>query len=54
MPRAYSSVEAAASVYAPLLGATMVDVGMNDASLSRGIPETVWDCWIGGYQVLKK
>ena len=37
-----------------LLGATMVDVGMNDASFWRGIPEQVWECWIGGHQVLKK
>ena len=53
-PRAYGAAEAAASAYAPLLGATMVDVGMNDASFWRGIPEQVWECRIGGYQVLKK
>ena len=52
--RAYGGAEAAASGYAPLLGATMVDVGMNDASFWRGIPEQVWECRIGGYQVLKK
>ncbi len=54
VPRAYGDAEAATSEYAPLLGATMVDVGMNDASFWRGIPETVWECRIGGYQVLKK
>jgi len=54
VPRAYSGAEAAVTEYAPLLGATMVDVGMNDASFWRGIPETVWECRIGGYQVLKK
>ncbi len=52
--RAYGDAEAAASEYAPLLGATMVDVGMNDGSFWRGIPEQVWECRIGGYQVLKK
>jgi len=54
VPRAYGDAEAATSECAPLLGATMVDVGMNDASFWRGIPETVWECRIGGYQVLKK
>ena len=54
LPRAYSGAEAAISEYAPLLGALMVDVGMNDASSWRGIPEQVWECRIGGYQVLKK
>ena len=54
VPRAYSNAEAAASDYAPLLGATMVDIGMNDVSSWRGIPEQVWECRIGGYQVLKK
>ena len=53
-PRAYDDIEVAASEYAPLLGATMVDVGMNGASFWRGIPEQVWECRIGGYQVLKK
>ena len=54
LPRAYSGAETAATEYASLLGATMLDVGMNDASFWRGIPETVWECRIGGYQVLKK
>ena len=54
IPRAYKKAEAAASECASLLGATMVDIGMNDASFWRGIPEQVWECRIGGYQVLKK
>lgn len=54
IPRAYSDAEAATVEYVPLLGATMVDVAMNDASFWRGIPEQVWECRIGGYQVLKK
>ena len=54
LPRAYDGAETAATKYAPLLGATMVDVGLNDASFWRGIPELVWECQIGGYQVLKK
>ena len=32
----------------------MLDIGINEASFWRGIPEAVWDCRIGGYQVLKK
>ncbi len=52
--RAYSGAEATVIEYAPLLGATMVDVGTNDASFWRGIPGTVWECRIGGYQVLKE
>ncbi len=32
----------------------MVDIGINEASFWRGIPESVWECRIGGYQVLKK
>lgn len=54
VPRAYDDVEAATSRYAPLLGATTMDVGMNEASFWCGIPEQVWECRIGGYQVLKK
>ena len=43
-----------AQAQADLLGAVVLDVGMNDASVWRGIPEAVWECRIGGYQVLKK
>jgi len=54
LARAYNGTEAAAAARAPMLGATMLDIGMNDASFWRGIPEQVWECRIGGYQVLKK
>ena len=40
--------------HAALLGARMLDIGMNDASFWRAVPESVWECRIGGYQVLKK
>ena len=32
----------------------MLDIGISKASFWRGIPESVWECRIGGYQVLKK
>jgi len=54
LARAYNGAEAAAAAQAPMLGATMLDIGMNEASFWRGIPEQVWECRIGGYQVLKK
>ena len=53
VPRPYAAPEAAAA-HAPLLGATTLDVHMNDASFWCNIPAQVWDCRIGGYQVLKK
>ncbi|HAZ63548.1 MAG TPA: DNA methyltransferase [Armatimonadetes bacterium] len=37
-----------------LLGATVVDVYLNDAAYWGAIPSTVWEMCIGGYQVLKK
>lgn len=52
--RAYAATESAAQAKAGLLGAVVFDVGMNDASFWSGIPEAVWECRIGGYQVLKK
>ena len=32
----------------------MLDIGISQASYWRGVPEAVWECRIGGYQVLKK
>ena len=52
--RPYAGSEAAPAAFAALLGPRMVDVGMNGASFWRGVPEAVWECRIGGYQVLKK
>ncbi len=54
LARTYSGAEAEAAAHAPILGATMLDIGMNEASFWRGVPEQVWDCRIGDYQVLKK
>ncbi len=53
-PRPYNTTEAAAASQGSLLGANMLDIGINEASFWRGIPEAVWECRIGGYQVLKK
>ena len=53
-PRPYADAEAGAAGHAPLLGAAMLDVGISEASFWRGIPEQVWECRIGGYQVLTK
>ena len=36
-----------------LLGGA-VDVYLNEHTFWRGVPEAVWDCVIGGYQVIKK
>ena len=52
--RSYSTAEAATASQSSLLGANMLDIGINEASFWRGIPEAVWECRIGGYQVLKK
>ena len=53
-PRPYSPVEAATEAHAATLGATTHDVALNPATFWRNIPQSVWDCRIGGYQVLKK
>jgi hypothetical protein len=37
-----------------LLGETTCDVFLNDAAYWRNIPRNVWECTIGGYQVIKK
>jgi hypothetical protein len=52
--RDYSTAEAAIHAHAEILGAQAVDIGMSDSSYWRGVPELVWECRIGGYQVLKK
>jgi len=52
--RAYDATEAAAQGRAGLLGANTFDVGLNDHSFWSGVPASVWECRIGGYQVLKK
>jgi Type ISP C-terminal specificity domain len=52
--RAYSAVEAATEACADLLGNNPLDIGINQVSFWRGVPEAVWECRIGGYQVLKK
>ena len=52
--RSYAATEATTEGYAALLGARMVDVGIGPGSFWHGVPEAVWECRIGGYQVLKK
>ena len=37
-----------------LLGANRVDVYLNGGAYWRGVPESVWEYTLGGYQVLKK
>jgi len=53
-PRDPAPAEAAAQAHAALLGARLLDIGMNEACFWRAVPEAVWECRIGGYQVLKK
>jgi hypothetical protein len=36
------------------LGSTVVDVYLNDLCAWTNVPETVWEVYIGGYQVMKK
>ena len=38
----------------PKLGATTLDVYLNDRAFWRNVPAAVWDYKLGGYQVLKK
>ena len=52
--RAYSSTEAATETYTELLGEQALDIGISSVSFWRCVPEAVWECRIGGYQVLKK
>ncbi|MCX7383612.1 MAG: N-6 DNA methylase [Alphaproteobacteria bacterium] len=53
-PRPYTPAEAATAAHAATLGATTTDVFLNRSTFWRNIPDSVWDCRIGGYQVLKK
>jgi hypothetical protein len=52
--RPYSTVEAEAQAHAGILGEQVLDIDISPASCWRGVPEAVWECRIGGYQVLKK
>jgi hypothetical protein len=52
--RPYTDAEKAIEEHADTLGARAIDVGMNEASHWKCVPELVWECRIGGYQVLKK
>ena len=52
--RDYGPKEAAAAAQAATLGAQTVDVALNRSTFWSGVPEAVWECRIGGYQVLKK
>ena len=52
--RDYGPKEAAAAAHAATLGAQTVDVALNRSTFWSGVPEAVWECRIGGYQVLKK
>ena len=38
----------------PTLGATTVDVHLNDRAFWRNVPAAIWSYKLGGYQVLKK
>ena len=38
----------------PTLGATTLDVYLNDRAYWRNVPAAIWDYKLGGYQVLKK
>ena len=38
----------------PTLGATTLDVYLNDRAFWRNVPAAIWDYKLGGYQVLKK
>jgi hypothetical protein len=37
-----------------LLGAHTCDVCLNDAAYWQNVPAKVWECYVGGYQVIKK
>ena len=52
--RAYTPDEAATEAEAAILGARTHDVFLNAATYWRNIPDPVWECRIGGYQVIKK
>lgn len=52
--RPYSDTEAHTSARQDTLGDRMQDIGISATSFWRGVPDAVWECRIGGYQVLKK
>lgn len=52
--RDYSTAENATKVHADLLGEKILDIGISSVSFWSGVPNAVWECRIGGYQVLKK
>jgi hypothetical protein len=52
--RPYTQAEAATAAHAALLGPTTNDIFLNPRAHWRNIPDNVWECRIGGYQVLKK
>lgn len=52
--REYSTDEQAVQEHADILGVRTLDIEMNEASYWKCVPELVWECRIGGYQVLKK
>lgn len=52
--RDHATDEAGTAAHAATLGARVHDVGLNGATYWRCVPDAVWECRIGGYQVLKK
>ena len=53
--RPYTGAERAALGTAPdTLGDTTYDIHLNDNAYWRNVPAAVWNCRLGGYQVLKK
>ena len=53
-PRPYAGTEAPTASRSSLLGQATQDIFLNDATCWRNVPDSVWECRIGGYQVLKK
>lgn len=54
--RAFTADESAAlgADKAALLGPDTLDIYLNDTAYWRNVPRKVWECTLGGYQVLKK
>ena len=52
--RAYTQAEAATEAHADIIGAQTHDIHLNASTFWKNIPEKIWNCRIGGYQVLKK
>jgi hypothetical protein len=60
-PAEMATLEAAATAHGLTLEAALAclgeqtcDIYLNDVAYWRDVPERVWDCTIGGYQVIKK